>query len=156
MSVSVLMAAPLAAMSLQATPTIDDLGWMAGYWLSCDGGREVSETWSDPRGGLMAGVTVTVGQSGEGSLEFTRIWPVGEGLAFLAQPSGVPATVFPLIEAGPGRAVFENPDHDFPQRVIYRRDGDVLTGRIEGVQNGREASMEWVYLAAPLNARCPD
>ena len=147
----------LAALSIQTpTATIDDLSWMAGYWLSCEGGREVSETWSDPRGGLMAGVTVTVGRSGRGSVEFTRIAPVGDTLAFLAQPGGVPATVFPLIEATANRAVFENPDHDFPQRVIYSRDGDTLTGRIEGTSDGQPQSMSWSYRAAALNSRCPD
>lgn len=149
--------AVLAAWAIQSAPaTIDDLSWMAGYWLSCEGGREVSETWSDPRGGLMAGVTVTVGRSGQGSLEFTRIWPVGERLAFLAQPGGVPATVFPLIEATSNRAVFENPDHDFPQRIVYAREGDTLTGRIEGTADGQAQSMTWTYRAAPLNSRCPD
>ncbi len=112
----------LAALTLQTSPaTIEDLSWMAGYWLSCEAGREVSETWSDPRGGLMAGVSVTLGRSGQGSLEFMRIWPVGDTLAFLAQPIGVPATVFPLIESTSNRAVFENPEHDFPQQVIYSR-----------------------------------
>lgn len=147
----------LAAWAIQSAPaTTDDLSWMAGYWLSCEGGREVSETWTDPRGGLMAGVTVTVGRSGQGSLEFTRIWPVGERLAFLAQPGGVPATVFPLIEATANRAVFENPDHDFPQRIVYARDGDTLTARIEGTADGQAQSMTWTYRAAPLNSRCPD
>lgn len=146
----------LTALVLQSSPTpIEDLSWMSGYWLSCEGGREVSETWSDPRGGLMAGVSVTVGRSSQGSLEFMRIWPVGETLAFLAQPSGVPATVFPLIEAAPNRAVFENPEHDFPQQVIYSREGDVLTGRIEGLANGQPQSMTWTYTTATLNSRCP-
>jgi hypothetical protein len=146
----------LAALALQTAPaTIDDVSWMAGYWLSCDGGREVSETWSDPRGGVMAGVTLTVGRSGRGSVEFTRIAVVDGRLAFLAQPNGVPATVFPMIESAPGRAVFENPDHDFPQRVIYSREGDVLTGRIEGVFDGQPQSVSWTYRSAPLNSRCP-
>lgn len=151
-----LVAALIAVTALQTSPsTIDDLSWMAGYWLSCDGGREVSETWSDPRGGLMAGITLTVGRSGRASLEFTRIAPVSEVLAFLAQPGGIPATAFALVKVAPNRAVFENPDHDFPQRVIYARDGDTLTGRIEGVAEGRPQAMEWVYRAAPLNSRCP-
>jgi hypothetical protein len=147
----------LAAWAIQSAPaTIDDLSWMAGYWLSCEGGREVSETWSDPRGGVMAGVTLTLGRSGRGAVEFTRVAPVGDRLAFLAQPGGVPATAFPLIETTANRAVFENPDHDFPQRVIYSREADTLTGRIEGTADGRPQSMTWTYRAAPLNSRCPD
>ncbi len=150
-------AALVAALALQTAPTpIEDLSWLAGYWLSCEGGREVSETWSDPRGGLMAGVTLTVGRSGRGSVEFTRIATVDGRLAFLAQPNGVPATTFPLTESAPGRAVFENPDHDFPQRVICSREGETLTGRIEGAADGQPQSMTWTYTAAPLNSRCPD
>jgi hypothetical protein len=151
------MIATLSAIALlQTSPaTLSDLSWMSGYWLSCDGGREVSETWSDPRGGVMAGVTLTVGRSGRGSVEFTRIARAGEGLAFLAQPNGIAPTAFPLIEATLNRAVFENPDHDFPQRVIYARDGETLTGRIEGTSDGQAQSMTWTYQAAPLNSRCP-
>jgi len=51
-----LFAAALA-LSLAAPP---DLSWMSGYWLACENGRETSETWSDPRGGLMVGHTVTL------------------------------------------------------------------------------------------------
>ncbi len=54
------------------------------------------------------------------------------------------------------RAVFENAENDFPQRVIYSRDGDVLTGRIEGTIDGQPQAMEWVYQPAELNARCPE
>ena len=41
------------------------------------------------------------------------------------------------------RVVFENPTHDFPQRIIYWKDGADLRARIEGTQNGKEGSQEW-------------
>ena len=46
-----LLTALMTAALLQSTPT-PDLSWLAGYWLDCSGGREASETWSDPRLGL--------------------------------------------------------------------------------------------------------
>lgn len=49
MSVSSLLAAAL----WQAAAPAPDLSWLAGYWLDCSGGREASETWSDPRAGLI-------------------------------------------------------------------------------------------------------
>ena len=149
----------LAVAALQGTPAPieeefvlqTDLGWLAGYWLSCEGGREVSETWSDLRGGFMMGFTITAtGASAE--WEQMRIEYGVHELSFVAQPRGSPGTSFRLVRSGPREAVFENPAHDFPQRVIYRRDGDRLTGRIEGA-GGR--AMEWRYSAAALNARCP-
>lgn len=134
------------------------LGWLAGYWLSCEDGREVSETWSDPRGDLVLGTSMTSGANGT-AWEQMRIAPSTRGmldsLSFYAQPSGQGAAEFPLVRARGTEAVFENPSHDFPQRIIYRRDGDRLTGRIEGVIGGEARSMEWRYRAAPLNTRCP-
>lgn len=137
-----------------AEPTVADLSWMSGYWLSCEDGQEVSETWSDPRGELMVGHGVTLAR-GRSSFELFRIAPHEGGVAYFAQPSGRPATVFAAAEVAPGRVDFVNPEHDFPQRVAYRLDGDVLTARIEGQIDGQARSMEWRYRRAELNARCP-
>lgn len=138
-----------------AGPTVEDLSWMSGYWLSCDTNREVSETWSDPRGDLMVGHGVAVA-GGRVSFEALRIAPHAEGVAYVAQPGGAPATIFPAVEVGPGRAVFENPAHDFPTRIVYEREGEILSARIEGESDGRPVSMGWRFRSAELNARCPD
>ena len=40
--------------------------------------------------------------------------------------------------------IFENPDHDFPQRVIYRLISDEdLLGRIEGMIDGKERAVDF-------------
>ncbi len=148
------LSAALLALTLaapQAAPiTADQLSWMSGYWLSCENSREVSETWSDPRGGLMAGTGLTL-ERGRVSFELSRIAPIEGGVAYFAGVEGAPAVIFPALEATGSRVVFENPTHDFPQRVIYERDGDVLKARIEG--GGQ--SIAWQYRKADLNARCP-
>lgn len=148
-----MIAALAAALSLQAGQP--DLDWMAGYWLSCEDGREVSETWSSRRGGIMLGSGITIGRQAF-SWEQMRIEsgvPHPDSLSFMALPRGAEAvTAFPLVRSGEREAVFENPAHDFPRRVIYRRDGDRLTGRIEGADG---QGIEWHYTSAPLNARCP-
>lgn len=148
-------AAIFAAVLLQSAPASSpDLSWMAGYWLDCSQGREASETWSDPRAGLSVGHAVIV-SGGEVSFEVSHIGPTPAGFAYVAQPGGAPPTAFMLIENGPRRAVFANPENDFPTRVIYERDGDALRARIEGEIDGRARSMEWNFAAAPLNTRCP-
>ena len=44
------------------------------------------------------------------------------------------------------KAVFSNPGHDFPQRIIYWVDGDeALHARIEGEVNEKSKSREWVW-----------
>lgn len=148
-----MLIAALAALILpQAEP---DVSWMAGYWLDCSNGREASETWSDPRAGLMVGHAVTVSRNGRPSFEVSSIGMTPQGLAYIAQPGGAPPTIFILTENAGSRAVFSNPDNDFPQRVIYWREGDVLNARIEGDINGEAQSMDWRFDKAELNARCP-
>jgi hypothetical protein len=148
----------MAALAAQSLPGQPDLDWLAGYWLSCENGIEVSETWSSRRGGVMLGQSITYGRQAFGweqnRIETTAEEP--ERLSFIARPRGAAGdTAFRLVRGGSGEAIFENPGHDFPQRVIYRRSGGRLTGRIEGVADGRPQALEWHYAAARLNAHCP-
>jgi hypothetical protein len=135
-----------------------DLSWMSGYWLSCEESREVSETWTDPRLGLMAGTSVTV-RDGRVGFELSRIAPTGATpdapLAYFAQPEGMAVTVFPVIASSPNQVTFEQPAHDFPKRIVYARDGDVLSARIEGEIDGETRIIGWRFDKAELNARCP-
>lgn len=150
-----LLTALMTAALLQAPAPAPDLSWLAGYWLDCSGGREASETWSDPRLGLVVGHAVTV-REGRSGFESAHIGPAAEGgLAYFARPAGAPETPFRLIESGPQRVVFANPANDFPHRIIYQRNGDVLAARIEGADDDETRSAEWTFNKAQLNARCP-
>lgn len=56
--------------------------------------------------------------------------------------------LFPLKEyvEAEKKFVFENITHDFPQRIIYRFDGDKnLTARIEGEVDGKMESSDFNY-----------
>ncbi len=153
------LAALTTATLLQTAPvTADQLSWMSGYWLSCEDGREVSETWSDPRGGLMLGTSITMKNGRLDGFESSRI-AVPDGadttVSYFAGVEGAAPVAFPAREASGTRVVFENAGHDFPQRVIYERTGEVLNARIEGHMGDREQVMRWSYRKAELNERCP-
>lgn len=149
------MWALIAAAGLAASPPAPDLSWLAGYWLSCKKGSEVSETWSDQRGGMMLGTSITH-KDGKVSFEFARILSSASGTRFLAMPSGQAPTEFVMTQADDKRIMFENSAHDFPQRVIYQRDGANLSARIEGQMNGKLVGVDWLYGPAQLNSRCAD
>lgn len=131
--------------------SVQQLAWLAGSWAS-DAGAPVAheEHWMSPRGGAMVGMHRTVKGERMVEFEFIRIQEQGGTLVYLASPGGRPPTTFTLSEIGPERVVFENPAHDFPQRVIYARAGDRLTARIEGTRDGRTQSMEWTWARANL------
>ena len=150
-----ILTALFAATVIQTASAQPDLAWMAGYWLDCSQGREASETWTDPRGGVLIGAAVTVA-SGETSFEYARVAAIEGVMSYVAQPGGVAPTAFPVLEASASRVVFQNLDNDFPQRVIYQRTGDVLTARIEGRMGDTDQAMDWRFDKAELNTRCPN
>jgi hypothetical protein len=147
-------AAPSRAQSpLEPAPPLTAPDWLAGYWLSCEGGRQVSETWSGAGSGVLLGAGLTRTARGVADFEFMRIAPHEGGYAFFGSPRGRPAVAFKLVSIGPDRVVFENPAHDFPQRITYERAGDALTARVETAD--RAQGMSWRYRRAPLDEACP-
>ena len=74
-----------------------------------------------------------------------RIVRVDDVWTFWAEPDGRPATPFVLAESATQRAVFANPEHVFPARIVYWRDGDDLMARIEGTIKDQPAAVEWRF-----------
>jgi hypothetical protein len=91
----------------------------------------------------MLGVSRTTARERVVAYEFMRIQAEPSGVTFHARLPNQPETAFRLITIDGQRAVFENPTHDFPQRVIYRIEGDLLTGRIEGTEKGKPRSVDY-------------
>jgi len=141
---------PLTLLALlAAAPAVDSLTWMAGTWQGRDtDGSEMEETWLAPKGGTLIGVHRDVAGGKTVSFEFLRIAAEPEGVVYWASPRGrCPATPFKLSESGPQRAVFANPSHDFPKRILYWIDEKgAMHARIEG--DGPPGAMEWTWTRA--------
>ncbi|HWN44827.1 MAG TPA: DUF6265 family protein [Thermoanaerobaculia bacterium] len=135
----------LMVVALAAPPSsVQDLVWMSGCWASVGGEAGSGETWTAPAGGTLLGVSRTVKRGKTVAHEFMQIRETGSGqIAFIALPSGQTEANFPLVRLSGQEAVFENPQHDFPQRVIYRRNGDLLTGRVEGSEGGETKGFDF-------------
>jgi ADP-ribose pyrophosphatase len=127
----------LATSAIAATPSrLGELSWMAGHWSGNAGGVSMEEWWTSGKGGLMLAVHRDVTAKGT-HFEFLRIEEKDGAITYLASPQGQPGTPFPLKELSTQRVVFENPTHDFPQRIIYWRKGASLCARVEGMMNGK-------------------
>jgi hypothetical protein len=129
-----MMAMALAAGSAgsEAMAASPDLGWLAGHWCSEEGDRRVDEVWLAGAGGSMHGLSRTLAGGNVESFEFMRVEADAGKTSFLAQPNGAAPTAFELAEHGAQHASFENSAHDFPNRIEYRREGDLLHARISG------------------------
>lgn len=143
---SLFLALPTAA----AEPVADDLAWLSGQWLGGDGNERTEEHYMRPAGGVIAGMSRTVRTGKAPQIEFIRIAPGDDGrLAYHAHPLGQAPASFALVESAPGLAVFANPRHDFPQKIIYRRTGDSLTAIIEGPgRDGTPKRISWTWRLA--------
>jgi hypothetical protein len=125
---------------------LDQLSWMIGYWVDNRNGTRIEELWTHASGDLMLGLSRTTRAAGRVFFEFLRIERTPQGIVYLASPAGRPAMPFPLVECEGRRAVFANPEHDDPQRIIYwRADDGSLCARIEGQRDGQVRTSSWTW-----------
>jgi hypothetical protein len=128
---------------------ITAVGWMQGCWESATPQRIVEEQWTAPRAGSMLGVGRTVRGERLVEYEFVLLREQDGKLAYEAHPSGQPSAVFTSSTVSDTIVVFENPQHDFPQRVGYRKDGaDAIVAWVDGTENGKERRIEFPYRRA--------
>mgnify|MGYP001496023805 CR=1 FL=1 len=135
------------ALPTPAEAEIDDMAWLAGAWTGtrgASGATSIEERWSPPLGGAMLAVSRTVSRGKMVAFEFLRIVERDGGLVYKAQPNGTPPTEFVLTELDKKRAVFENPRHDFPQRIVYELSAKGrLTASIGFANGGRPQRFEF-------------
>ncbi len=152
LGLALLLALSPHAQSGSDAATLDKLAWMAGAWGGTESGVEMEEHWLAPRGGLLLGLHRDVFPNGRAFFEYLRIEQSADGITYWASPLGRPATPFRLKELGDKRVVFENPEHDWPQRILYwRGDDGALHARVEGDQNGQQRAEEWRW--TPLSKK---
>ena len=126
---------------------VDQLEWISGCWASDDGKERIEEQWMKPAGQSMMGMSRTVAGGKTVFTEYVQIREAKGEIAYVVSLglSARPVS-FKLIKSSDSEVVFENPEHDFPQRVIYRRESaDALFARIEGKERGVEKGMDFHY-----------
>lgn len=129
-----------------ASGEVERLAWLEGRWEGVSGGVAMEEQWTSVRGGALLGLHRDLKDGRMVSFEFFRIQATPEGTFYFASPRSRPPTPFKLVELAERRVVFENREHDFPQRILYWIDAaGAMHARIEGPQGGRTASEEWVW-----------
>jgi hypothetical protein len=108
---------------------------MAGCWAFSEGDLLVEEAWLGPRAGLMMGVSRTVRGDRIVATERLELADDSAGVAYRAWPSRQAPAVFRAVRLSSTEAVFEDPTHDFPQRITYslRDDGAMLHARVESM-----------------------
>jgi len=144
-------AAPAPAMELASQVPDEALAWLEGNWCGSDEDQQIEESWFAPRQDETTGMSRTISGGRVISFEYMRIASLDGVQMLLAQPDGNPPTKFARTNGGEGWIRFENKQHDYPQRIEYRREGGNLTAEIGGPgAEGKEEVISYRY--APCKA----
>jgi hypothetical protein len=125
---------------------IERVAWLEGCWEASSPQRTTEERWTAPRAGSMLGTSRTTRNETLLEHEFITLREVDGALAYQARPSGQPAAEFRSTRITDSAVVFENPQHDFPQLIGYRRGAaDSLHAWIEGSGRSGPRRVNFAY-----------
>jgi predicted amidohydrolase YtcJ len=127
--------------------SVEALDWLLGTWSGTTDGLTVTESWSIGAFGGHLGVNRSTRGAQQVNSEDLSLERRGTKVIYRAAPEGQEATEFLLVDSGEGVAVFENPEHDFPQRIGYRQVEDRLEVFIEGMNGEGRTAWTWTRVA---------
>ena len=129
-----------------------ELRSLQGTWVIRDykkPGQLLYEWWDLTDDSTLSGLSFLVPEKDTIVLEIMKITLRGGQLQFEAldqqeQQQGV--VNFPALPLGGGRTIFENKQHDFPQRIIYEWPAaGTFRAAIEGTVEGKQIRQEYFF-----------
>ncbi len=106
--------------------------WLKGKWQNVSGNKISIENWELADDTILEGESVTTENGMVTFREKLKIEKKQDDIFYTAYVKHNPQPVsFKLVKISDNEAVFENPEHDFPQKISYRNEGN-LHAWIEG------------------------
>jgi len=144
------------ATTSRSSPDLTDLAFLSGCWEGNFQSRQssgtIEEFYTTPSQNVMLGTTRYILDGRTVQYEFTAILQDSSGIFLRPYPGGTRSPHdFHLTQIEGQRAVFENPEHDYPKRILYWSTGE--GSRVARIDAGADdpEGMEWKMRAAP----CP-
>lgn len=108
-------------------PTVEPFHWMAGNWqkVDADSSSQSVEVWQIESDKLMIGYGLTTANLDTLFYEQLKIVVEGDAFYYIADV-GQGVVRFKLVASTPESWTFENPEHDFPKRIIYQKSGEKM------------------------------
>lgn len=137
----------------EAPPKIAQLAWLTGKWVTIRPVKKkgatpvkIQEEWHPALDKTMMSLGSTTRGDTILDSELVVIREAGKHLMYEAHPKGQASALFHSTEVTDSTVVFENPSHDFPQRIGYQRFGaDSLLAWIEGREKGQFRRIQFPY-----------
>ncbi|HRN40690.1 MAG TPA: DUF6265 family protein [Vicingus sp.] len=123
------------ACSQKPTVTIADLDWIIGTRSSQQDQMLIYESWSKTSDELLTGKSYYTENGDTMLLETIEIKQIDGELFYCPAVSNQnegKAIEFKLTSNKPNHLIFENPEHDFPKKIVYIQEGNNINAWIEG------------------------
>jgi hypothetical protein len=129
---------------------LSSFSWLEGKWVGRYDSVPVFEQWKAPDGKIMYGRGGVLSGKDTVFAEQISIEERKDGLYYIAVVKGNPgAAEFKFTGFKNDTAVFENAEHDFPQRVLYIKNGDdTFYACVDGKFKGKYVKEEFNYKKA--------
>lgn len=123
---------------------IKKMEWLVGSWEQKLPDGIITETWTKEDDSTFSGKSFFIKQKDTIHLESIVLSQKGEDLFYIPTVSGQnnnePVT-FKLTSEAENNFTFENPAHDYPQKITYKKVNDTsLLATISGKQQGKEST----------------
>jgi hypothetical protein len=108
---------------IKAQTTLDSasFSWLSGSWIMTDDNIVITERWTNAGNNTYTGQGYVISGKDTIVTELMKIEKVGTHWVFIAQVNKNNPVLFTLTPASTAQnLVFENQEHDSPQRVIYK------------------------------------
>lgn len=121
--------------------------WLLGKWENKSAEGNLEETWKKVNDSTFQGLSYYIKAEDTLHFETITLQQIGDELTYIATVKGqnndkpVP---FKLSGETGKQLVFENPKHDYPQKISYNQiTADSLVAKISGVQQGKPSSEQF-------------
>jgi hypothetical protein len=117
------------------------MAWIVGKWKIQTPGGVILEEWHNVNDSTLAGRSVFIRKNSDTAVQENVILSIRNGQWYytptVANQNNALPVPFKIIFLRGSEFIAENPTHDFPQRIAYRRIQSQLFASIEGRKNGR-------------------
>lgn len=121
--------------------------WILGNWENKSVDGNLSETWKKVNDSTFEAQSYFIKEKDTLHFESIILQQKGEELTYSTMVKGQneeKAVAFKLTTTTEKQLVFENPKHDYPQKIIYSQiNPDSMVTKISGIQQGKPSSEQY-------------
>ena len=120
---------------------LEKMNWLVGQWENKMPNGELTETWKKENDSTFTGSSFFINKKDTVHSESIVLTQLKEELLYSAIVIGQnndKSVDFKLTSSNENNFVFENPKHDYPQKIVYKKvNENSLVATISGMQQGK-------------------